>query len=154
MPDKPRIQRPEPAQRQSLVSDTPTPALPKSSEVTASTISHPVVSDKPRIQRPEPAQRQPLVPDPSMTPTPPKSSEVATGTSATSRPDVLDKARIQRLTRESCDIHRQICALNVRDASIISELKELNAPYIPGPPKADYSKHRAFFFSLCLSSTV
>lgn len=46
-----------------------------------------------------------------------------------------DIPRIQRLTRESCDIRRQINADSVRYANITSELKQLKAPYIPGPLK-------------------
>lgn len=140
---------PEPAQRHVHdlnMTPTPTPALPKSLEVSANTISRPDVSDIiPRIQRPEPAQHTSLVPDPNMTPIPALLKSLEATTSTLSRPDPSDLPRIQRLTRESCDIHRQINALNVRDASIISELKQLNATYIPGSLKADPSKHPLFF---------
>ena len=146
---------PEPAQRQSLVPEpnlTPIPTLPKSLEVATSTVSRPEVSDLSRIQ---PAQRQPFVPHPNThpntTPIPalPKSSDAAT-TSTISRPNASDIPRIQRLTRESCDISRQINASSVRYANIISELKQLNSTFIPGPLKVgtpDSSKHQPSFLS-------
>ena len=84
-----------------------------------------------------------------------KSFEVTTPSNTTSRPDASDIPEIQRLTRESCDIRRQINADSVRDASIISKLKQLNATYIPGPLKVgttDSSKHQPFL-PLCLTNT-
>ena len=77
-------------------------------------------------------------------PTQPKSFEVTTtSNNPIPRPDTSDIPEIQRLTRESCDIRRQINADSVRDASIISKLKQLNATYIPGPLKVgDSGKHQ------------
>ena len=80
-------------------------------------------------------------------PTQPKSFEVTTtSNNPIPRPDTSDIPEIQRLTRESCDIRRQINADSLRDASIISKLKQLNATYIPGPLKvggfSDSSKHQ------------
>lgn len=110
--------------------------------------------------QPEPAvQRRPVIPDQkNMTPpipTQPKLFETTTASNSNSRPDVSDVPEIQRLTRESCDLRRQINADSVRDASIITKLKQLNAPYIPGRLKAgvpDSSKHQ-LSFPLCLSNT-
>ena len=85
---------------------------------------------------------------PPIIPTQPKSFEATTTTSSSnskSRPNASDMPEIQRLTRESCDIRRQINADSVRDASIIAKLKQLNSPYIPGPLKVgnpDSSKHQ------------
>lgn len=106
---------------------------------------------QPLLVEPASAQRQSLVPaNQKITPpipTQPKSFEVATTSNITiSRPDASDIPEIQRLTRESCDIRRQINADSVRDASIISKLKQLNATYIPGPLKvggiSDSGKHQ------------
>jgi len=52
-------------------------------------------------------------------------------TGAIVRPKSSDIPKIQRLTRESCDIRRQITADSIRDASIIAELQQLNASFIP-----------------------
>jgi hypothetical protein len=66
-------------------------------------------------------------------PAPQMSFEVTTCTN--SRPDASDISKFHHLTRASCEIRRRINADSVQDASIISELKRLNAPYIPGPLK-------------------
>ena len=68
-----------------------------------------------------------------------------------------DVPEIQRLTRESCDLRRQINADSVRDASIITKLKQLNANYIPGPLKvgiSDSSKHQLSPSPLCFPSNT
>ena len=85
-------------------------------------------------------------------PTQPKSFEATT---TSNRPNASDVPEIQRLTRESFDIRRQIKADSVRDACIISKLKQLKAAYIPDPLKGGISDSgkRQLSFSLCLSNT-
>jgi hypothetical protein len=105
---------------------------------------------------PEPAaQRQLLVPDAKMIPIlalPQNSLEVSTTSITSSRPNASDMPRIQRLTRESCGIRRQIKADSVRDAEIISELKQLKSLYIPDPLDVgipDASKHQLSSPRIC-----
>ncbi|KAF8799813.1 hypothetical protein BYT27DRAFT_7200793 [Phlegmacium glaucopus] len=83
----------------------------------------------------EPTQRQSPVPGVKMMNMTPIPAPQRPTTDTISRPKVSDVPKIQRLTRESCDIRRQITADAARDATIISELKQLNAAYIPQPLK-------------------
>lgn len=108
---------------------------------------------------PEPAQQHFPVSDTktmSITPIPAPQASLEAATVTDSRPKGSDLLKIQRLTRESCDIRRQITADTVRDAAIISELQQLNSAFIPRPLKvietADAGKYRLFFLRLC--STV
>ena len=85
---------------------------------------------------PELSRRQLPLPD-SVTSS--QRSLEATTVTTLSRAKASDVPKIQRLTREACDLRRQFTADTIRDAAIISELKQLNAAFIPRPLLKDDS---------------